>query len=448
MRKRFLSIMIALLILLSLAVPAFADTQNSSDAASGVPEAVALVEVDNPDCGLIDKIGELNVKIVLKSDGSEVAKIPVTRVEQTEDDTIALWLGYQPEKIDAEIKAKMKDFQKDFHLESWAELKAMIESSDGDELDKYLSDMENTLNDIFANYTVELTGLPEADDHEFKTESGAMLLTSDIVKSLLKLAKDIIAEALELTPEQADSINSFAEMLSAVEQELRSEGILEDGDDIFSLIEELTEIKLMAEEKAQFNESIAKLDETLAYMKSEAYTGTVIAGVYVTCGCPVHMEYEIIHQYFKSSNGTVKLVGTEMYGPEDGYYEGWSGDLIKASDYIRREYKGETYEYIGSYASEAALYDQEDVDELYDDESWWSESELSELVLDENSENSDGLVLRYEIKSDAGNAAPTDKDSPDTGDHTFMLLYAVIMVISALGAIVVIISNKRQKDEA
>ncbi len=443
MKRRILSVLAAVMVAFSLAAPSFADTGENAGDTVKVPDAVALVEVDNPECRLINEIGDLNVKIVFKEDGREIVTIPVERVEETDDDTLALWLGYGFNQVADDIKQKMEGFQANFHLQSWDELKKILESSDTSELERYLTDMEKSLEDIFANYTVELTGLPEAEDHEFKTETGAMLMTSELANELLAIVRDIVSDALELTDAEKAGIVDFSSMIKTVENKMRQQGYLEEGEDMLSALEALMEKKFTDEERAQINKEIADIDAVLNYVRDEKYSGTVIAGVYVTCGCPVSMEYEIIHQYFKEVNGKMKLAGTEQYGPEDGYYSGFTGDMIKAADYIKCEYKGETYEYIGSYDSEAELYDQKDVDEFYSDEDWWSESRMDEFVLDDDDDSPFGLVLRYELKDSAGSGMLADNGNPQTGDNSFIELYAVLLLISAVGVIAVIVSNRR-----
>lgn len=442
MRKYLISVLAAVLLLFSASAPSFAAAADENSKASQVPEAVALVAVDNPDCKLINEIKDLCVKISMKDSGKTIAEIPVVRVEQADDDIMALWLGYEPkEKIVSSVKQEMESFQKDFHLSSWAELKKMLESSDEDELEAYLEKMVKDLETIFSNYTVELTGLPSKEDHQFETEAGAMILTSELTSEFMSLVKNIIGEAFEMTQAELAQINSFSSMLNMIETKLVKLGALEKGQDILSLMEEFTDTKLTAAEKQAFYDEIKQLDDILAYMKSEDYEGTVIAGVYVTCGCPVRTEYEIVHQYFKEVNGKMKLMGTVFSGPMNGYYEGFTGDVIKASDYVKCKYKSETYQYIGSYDWLAMLYDQAEVDKHYNDKSWWENKKADKLVLGdgEDSDSSDGLLLRYEIKEQSHGT------SPKTGDDSRMMPYVIIMILSAsVMAIAAVFRRKHQ----
>lgn len=447
MKRRFVGIVTVLILMMTISVPSFADTENNDNDVINVPEAVALVEIENVDCKLINEIGDLCVKISFASSGETIAEIPVVRVEETDEDMLALWLGYEPkQKILDSVKQQMENFQKDFHLDSWASLKGEWEIyGDDDEFEDRLSEMESELNKIFSNYTVELTGLPEKDGHEFKTEAGAMILTSELTNEFLQMFKELVGEALKLTKEELAQIDSFSSMLDIIEVKLIDMDLLDEGKDILSLVEELSETKFTEEEKTQFYDEIAQLDEILAYMKSEEYTGTVIAGVYVTCGCPIKIDYLIVHQYFKKSGDKVKLVGTETYGPAaEGLYLGFTGDTVKAADYINCEYKGETYKYIGSYDSVLEFYDQSEVDEFYNDEKYWAEYAMDEFVINDEFDP-DGLVLRYELNEKTASEAAVNNngDSPQTGDDTMLLPYFIIMILSALGMVITVASRRK-----
>ena len=99
MKRRFLSSLIVIMMLCSgITVTAFADSEKVTD----MPEAVVLVQVSNAECKMVEKMTDLTVDIKLK-DGRDVINVPVERVEAQGDDTIALWLGYSMDKIDAQI---------------------------------------------------------------------------------------------------------------------------------------------------------------------------------------------------------------------------------------------------------------------------------------------------------------------------------------------------------
>lgn len=420
MKRRVTILFLSLMMVLSISVPSFAATDENSGSKVKVPEAVALVTVENIDCILLNEIGDkLNVKISFKN-GDSIAEIPVIRVKEAGEDMVALWLGEKPDReITDAVKNSMKTLQTEFHLGSYKELKAIFESANEKEIEKYIEDLAKELENIFSNYEVELIGLPERDGHEFKTESGTIIMTNELVNEFIGIFKDMIGDAFGWSAVELEQIDSLSSLIKKFESELIKEGIMKEGQDLISFAEEIMEMKFTEEEKAQIKDEINKIDETLSYMKSEDYSGTVITGVYVTCGCPFKVEYEIVHQYFKEVNGKMKLMGTVNYGPNDGF----SGDTVKASDYIRCRYKGETYKYIGSYDSYLEM-EPEEVAEYYNDKEWWEEDALDEYVLDEDDPYApSGLLLRYEIRASL-------TSSPETGDNSSMLPYIITLVLS------------------
>lgn len=424
MKRRVTILFLSLVMVLSISVPSLAATDGNPDSKVKVPEAVALVTVENIDCILLNEIAdELNVKISFKN-GDSIAKIPVIGVKEAGEDMVALWLGEKPDKeITDAVKNSMKALQTEFHLGSYKELKAIFESADEKEIEKYIEDLAKELENIFSNYEVELIGLPERDGHEFKTESGTMIMTNQLVNEFIGIFKDMIGDAFGWSSAELEQIDSLSGLIKKFESELIKAGIMKEGQDLISFAEEIMEVKFTEEEKAQIKDEINKIDEMLSYMKSEDYSGTVITGVYVTCGCPFKVEYEIVHQYFKEVNGKMKLMGTVNYGPNDGFYDGFSGDTVKASDYIRCRYKGETYKYIGSYDSYIEM-EPEDVAEYYNNEEWWEEDVLDEYVLDEDDPYApSGLLLRYEIRASLASL-------PETGDNSSMLPYIITLVLS------------------
>ena len=436
MKRRVTVLFLSLMMALSISVPSFAATDGDPGSKVKVPEAVALVTVENIDCILLNEIGdELNVKISFKN-GDSIAEIPVIRVKEAGEDMVALWLGEKPEReITDAVKKSMKTLQTEFHLGSYKELKAIFESADEKEIEKYIEDLAKELENIFSNYEVELIGLPERDGHEFKTESGTMIMTNELVNEFIGIFKDMIGDAFGWSAAELGQINSLSSLIKKFESELIKAGIMKKGQDLISFAEEFMEMKFTEEEKAQIKDELDKIDATLSYMKSEDYSGTVITGVYVTCGCPFKVEYEIVHQYFKEVNGKMKLIGTVNYAPNDGFYVGFSGDTVKASDYIRCRYKGETYKYIGSYNSYIEM-EPEEVAEYYNNEEWWEEDALDEYVLDEDDPYAPlGLLLRYEIRASSAS-------SPETGDNSSMLPYIITLVLS-LAAMAVTIGFRR-----
>lgn len=427
--RKTICILVMMMLISCFTVTSFAATQEDGEVPK-VPDAVALVTVDNVNCKVINDIKDLSVLIKFKDSGKVIANIPVVRVEDYGDDSVALWLGYEPtEAILDDIKDEMSEIQKDLHIPSWKELMKLIQNSSEDELDAYLETLEKTLENISGSYTVELTGLPEAADHEYKYEADVMILNSKLVNEILTFCKEIIGELFGMTDAELAKITSFSGMIDAIEQEFVEMGFLKEGQDLLSWIEESGAVNFTAEDKAEIENALAEIDSILAYMKSEAYKGTVIAGVDVKCGCPYLMEYEIVHQYFKVTNGKATLVGTVREGDYKGsespkVYKEWEGFEVKASDYKNCEYKGNTYHYIGSYDSLNECFDDMDVQDFYDDKQYFDRYEaVTEYTLDHDKDDVDGLLLCYEIVDNT-------ESSPSTGDDSDMGIYFAIMALA------------------
>lgn len=462
MKRRILSVlMVVMLLCSSMAVTSFAETTEGKSLKEQVPEAVVLVQVENAECKMIEKMTDLTVDIKLK-DGRDVINVPVERVEQEGTDLVALWLGYSYDEIDAQIKADMAEFQKDYHLGSADEFLANIMS-----LMLGFDDMSKDLFAIFDNYEIVINGIPEDEDHEFEIETNTILITSTIVSELFDMAVELFGELFELSDAEIANINNFSDMILMMNNYLVKEEILKEGEDIFDLLFDGVEDLSITEEELQ--EAIVEMDELLAYMESEEYTGTVFAGVYLSCDCPFTVDFEIYHQYFKEVDGKMTLAGTVSYGPEDlmealkeydwtdlfdydyerYYYEGLSGEVIVAEDYIQPNFAGETYDYVGSYDDWTLIEPDQDfywtddndydtLDELYNSEEWWSEYKFDEFVLaDEDWEAPTGLVLRYELLEEADG-------TPQTSDESNMTPYFVIMFMALAIMTAAVVTRRKQ----
>ena len=457
MKRRFLSILIVIMMLCSgITVTAFADSEKVTD----MPEAVVLVQVSNAECKMVEKMTDLTVDIKLK-DGRDVINVPVERVEAQGDDTIALWLGYSMDKIDAQIKADMAEFQKDYHLGSYEEFMDNIFSLLFDAGDAYKDLMA-----IFDNYEIVINGIPEDTDHEFKIETSTMLITSTIVSELFDIAVGLLGELFELSKDETANINNFSDIITLLNDFLIEEEMLEEGQDIFDLLMESMEDSDISKE--ELVAAVTEMDEMLDYLRSEEYTGTVFAGVYMDCECPYTVEYTIYHQYFKEVDGKMVLTGTvnngplnyedkykEMFGEdftsffdyefEKYYYECLSNQIIYAADYVQPEFNGETYNYVGSYGSSTLVWpdmsffwtDENDyitLDELYAADEWWTEYKYNKIDFSDEDYPS-GLVLRYEILEDS---------TPDTGDTSNMTPFYIIMML-ALAVMAAAVATRRRQ---
>ena len=116
MKRKILSVlMIVMLLCSSMTITTFAETTEDKPLKEQIPEAVVLVQVNNAECKMVEKMTDLTVDIKLK-DGRNVINVPVERVEEEGEDLVALWLGYSFDEIDAQIKADMAEFQKKLGL--------------------------------------------------------------------------------------------------------------------------------------------------------------------------------------------------------------------------------------------------------------------------------------------------------------------------------------------
>ena len=452
MKRRIISVLtIVMLLCSSMAVTSFAETSDEKPLKDQIPEAVVLVQVNNAECKMVEKMTDLTVDIKLK-DGRDVINVPVERVEAEDGETLALWLGYSYSEIDAQIKADMAEFQKDYHLGSAEDFMTNILS-----IMLGLEDMSKDLLAIFANYEIVINGIPEDADHKFTIETNTILITSTIVTELFGIATELVGQILELSKEEVAQIKNFSDLVDVLNSYLAKEELLKDGQDIYDLLLETAETDEITKEELQ--NAVAEMDEVLAYMQSEDYTGTVFAGVYLECDCPFTVSFDIIHQYFKEVDGKMTLAGTVSYGNidmseslgsewfdydfEKYSYEGLSGDVIKAADYIQPNFAGETYEYVGSYDDWTIIYpdsnwyftDEEDfdtLDGLYACDDWWTEYKFDEFVLaDEDLNAPSGLVLRYELLEDdiaADNIVETGDDSNMTPYYLIMGMAVAVML--------------------
>lgn len=457
MKKRILCVlMIVMLLCSSMAVTSFAETEEPP---VDMPEAVVLVQVNNVECKMVEKMTDLTVDIKLK-DGRDVISVPVERVEAEGYDTVALWLGYSFDEIDAAIKADMAEFQKDYHLGTYDEfMENLINTMFG------VDDMTKDLVAIFDKYEIVINGIPEDSDHEFSIETNTFLITSTIVTELFDIAKGFVGELFELSKAETAKINNFSDIIEKLNDFLREYELLENGQDFYDLVIELSEGEDITKE--ELISAVEKMDEVLDYLRSEDYTGTVFAGIYLDCDCPFTVDFCIYHQYFKEVDGKMTLAGTANYGPidlsetegdewfdydfEKYIYEGLSGDVIKASDYIHTEFNGETYEYVGSYEDWTYLYPDEDwyftdnydfdtLDELYACEDWWTEYKVDEFTLgDEDIEAPTGLVLRYQLME-------TPDPVVETGDDSDMTPFYVVMMLALAVMAAAVVTRRRQMD--
>lgn len=454
MKKSIISLLTVLILIVSLTSISYADTGSADTTTPTVPKAVAVVNVDNTQCEIFDQIPK-NLKVAIYLDNGEtlLAEIPVEKIEE-ENGELALWLGYDiGAPFTEEAINRLEEIQKELvlNMDGIFSLNEMTEE-EAEAFADSMIDMGDVLEKVFAAYTVTVIGLPDnSETHKFETEAETIYLSSAMAKELINFFKEMIGELFQLTQAEIDSIESFSDMVKLLEEMLVESGLLEEGETMLDFIYDGEATETV---KVEYQKSLKELDEMVKFIKSEEYKGTVIAIVDVSCGCPEEFEYEIIHQYFKIKGDKATLVASEMYGPEDGYYIGMTGDTIYAKDYIRCEYNGKKYNYIGSYDSVVELYDQEEVDEYYFEDSWWDEDQMDSFVLTyDDWEAPVGLVLRYELMEEetvAGHdekpaVEKVDKSSEivDTGDDMDALPFIILLAASVIAMATVLFTRRK-----
>lgn len=445
MKKCFVSIVTALMMFISFTAISYGETGESNNSGTLVPKAIAVVTVDNPECILYDQIGKnLNVTVSIDNGETVIADIPVVKVEEGDDeDEMELWLGQDISKpFTDDIIAKLTEIQKD--IESDIGIDISLDDMTEEEFEKlmeYMDDAEKILEKIFSSYTVTLTGLPaDSETHKFEIEAQTLYLSNSMANKLIAFVKEAIGELFELTQDEMNSITKFSDLVTVLEKELKESGLLGENNDI---VDVLYDGKATDAEREEFQQTLQKLDDMVAFVKTEEYKGTVITNVTVTCGCPKSIYYEVIHQYFKVKGNEVSLVGTEMYGPNAGEYKGMTGETVSAKDFIHCDYSGETYKYVGSYDSYVVLLDQEEIDDFYFDDGYWNEAKLDSFVLsdDESVDVPDGLVLRYEfVEEDTAAAA----DAVHTGDDMEILPFVILLAGSVIAMSAVIFARRKK----
>ena len=286
--------------------------------------------------------------------------------------------------------------------------------------EKFLTDID----DILSKFNVEIIGLPE---NHYSVVSSSMILTNDIFQQIVDMFKELIKE-------EAGDFDSFADLIDQL--------LTESGLTMEQFLAELD-----PEDAAAVKDLLENLDPLLDYITSADFSGLLIAGAELACECPSIDYFQIIHRYYeRTDGGKLKLLATVYEGTYDDYFDGkclqgYSGDIIKAKNFVNCKYDGQLFEFMGSYDSYV----------LFDDYKW-SDYELDSFTLGDW--ETDGLVLRYVIDSDKTAAAPggiagtgdSDKGDPlpDTGDRSSLGMY-IVLLFTALGASGAIAGYHRKK---
>lgn len=394
-KKILVRFFIVCMVVMSFTTTAFA---NIVDDLKKEPNAMALVTIDNEDCTEIANLKDLSVRITAPGTNINII-IPVEEVKE-DGETLGLWLGYPKDRISDAIMKELAEVQGNIDLGTYEK-----------DPEKFLTDIDNVL----SKFHVEIIGLPE---NHYSVVSSSIILTNDIFQQIVDMFKELIKE-------EVGDFDSFASLIDVLLQEA---GLTMD--------QFLAELE--PEDAEAVKNLIENLDPLLAYITSSDFTGLLIAGAELACECPSIDYFQIIHKYYQRTDGRLKLMATVYEGSYDDYFEGkclqgYTGDIIKAKDFVNCKYDGQLFDYMGSYDSYV----------LYDNYKW-SDYELDSFTLGDW--QTDGLILRYVIdkEKEAVTEKPVSTQTPDTGDRASLGMY-IVLLFTALGASGAIAGHRRKK---
>ncbi|MBQ1396480.1 MAG: hypothetical protein IIY84_04135 [Eubacterium sp.] len=506
--RRMMAVMLSVLMVLMTAVPAFAEDvyttiidQFEDLSAEGVangPNILVMAYCDNPACQVFPEADDLTV--VISHEGMEDIAVPVEKV-QTEGDGLYMWIGAS--RVEQEILNRLAELQQKTIGEDpfgtlFGELEETEEQSagegdeaapagDGETAEGREEELEELYN-LLSGYTFTLEG--EHADHyrivEGDTES--FLLTSEIFDAAVDAIRSMYEE---LTEETFESFGAIVQRMLEFAGDYMSE-------------EELATMQKLAD----------NLDPLVEFLRSSDFGGILIVDITLGCDCPARTFYRIVHQYYRLKDGELTFVGSEdefyedLYGPfdeeeyidedpageeepaeddeewpdeewpeedEEEWEDPWDyddrfgfpaagrglvGETVYAADHIDPEFKGETYEYVGSYDLAQTLTWETEVDEESGEEySYYEDAYMSEpgqwdpyaadlIVLEDywELESDQGLVLVYVLEEETaepvpaetqtkGESAPPEEPirepAPNTGDHSGAGLWLALLLSAA-----------------
>lgn len=437
MGKRIIALMMAMILsVFSVRMTAFAENEGTTDD-KVYGDAIITATIENMDCQQLGELEDAEITAVIGLANRPdfipleipVEAIAVEMEDGEEEADLTFWLGYKEKAIEKAFLDYLSDIQGD----------VFAEYEENEEFDGAMSEIEEDAEDILDEasallneITIDFKGMPEhyKVDMEMST---CTIVTNEIVKAIVEMIEELIAMIFpDINMEEIDGFKGLINMILEQEES--------------SLDELLAEIEVEDPEMAaQIRELFDELDSVLAYMQSDEFPGLLLVGVSLSCDCPVKDYYEIMHEYYKNVDG--ELVWVDSTFEE---YEVYTGTVVKAEDYVKCNYNGVEYEYMGSYNLDVIF---EDVYYEYD----WSEYTLEEFIVGD--EDVWGLILRYEIveenapvdteddtddikdtKEEADDTTEESGKAPATGDSADMGFYLVVFA----GALGVIVQKKRK----
>ena len=242
-------------------------------------------------------------------------------------------LGETPMMLASNIAIRSKEDFEEFEEDYDKEM-------DMSEMEDNAEDVIDEASALLNEITIELKGLPEHYKVDMDMSSCAVI-TNEIVKAIVEMIEELLSWIYpDMNMEESGGFKEIINLL------------LEEEDT--SIDELIAEIETEAPELAeQVRVLFDEIDHVLEYMQSDEFPGLLFVGASLSCDCPVKGYYEIHHEYYKNVNGKLVFVDS-MY--ED--FEDFEGETVSAKDYIKCEYNGVKYKYMGSFRRiQSAIYE-------------------------------------------------------------------------------------------
>lgn len=450
LRKLLISLLAVMMVFSAMNITAFAEADEFEEEVSF--DFMADFYLDNEFCVEQEKLQNFDSMTITKdADPSVSITVPVVYYEE--------WDCYEA----------YKDFgDNDPEKAAYDTLVADAAAVQKEELEKAITELEDLLSpkalktkmdaasdveeyegsDVMKGYTLTLGGL-ETDHYKYGIMS--QVFNRDMTIFGFDMAVKLYFTMLEITLDEGEAQpETYAEFFDILAQ--HSEPAFENYEAMLvaagypeeAIAEELEAMKLM--------------DEDLANARDESYDypTELWIDVDLLCDCPVMMEYEIQHHYYKIVDGKLQPVPVIV---EDGdqydewyeyrYFLGEEGTEISAKDYQKPEYDGVEYEYVGSYDIDAMWIYENEPYTAYDEEFKLDSYELGDYC--------DGLILVYVAEETSDNtvseevpeedvvADDNDEAAPPTGDEQPVGLYIGLFVIAVAAAGGLVVYKRKRR---
>lgn len=450
LRKLLVSLLAVMMVFSAMNITAFAEMDEFEEEVTY--DFMADLWLDNEACQEQAALQNVESLIITKdADPSVTITVPVVYDEE--------WMCFEA----------YKNFEdNDPEKAAYDTLIADASAVQKEELEKQLAELEDLLSakalkakmdaagdaegydelNVMKGYSLTLGGL-ESDHYKYGIMSEVMnrdtaIFGFDMVVKLYFALLEITLDEGEAQPE------TYAEFFDILAQ--HSEPAFENYEAMLAA-EGYTEAEI-----AEELETVKFMDEDLVNARDESYDypTELWIDVDLLCDCPVMMEYEIQHHYYKIVDGKLQPVPVIV---EDGdqydewyeyrYFLGEEGTEISAKDYQKPEYDGVEYEYVGSYDIDAMWIYENEPYTAYDEEFKLDSYELGDYC--------DGLILVYVAEETSDNtvseevpeedvvADDNDEAAPPTGDEQPVGLYIGLFVIAVAAAGGLIVYKRKRR---